>query len=60
MIHREFKAEYHHGNSYEPRREPFDLDVQSVWQQDGEDKENKEKEGIMERHPVTTLYGTYI
>ncbi|KAK4826461.1 hypothetical protein QYF61_009188 [Mycteria americana] len=40
MIRREFKADDHHGNSYEPRRGPFDLDVQSVWQRDAEDKEN--------------------
>ncbi|KFP15898.1 Uncharacterized protein C7orf57, partial [Egretta garzetta] len=43
MIHREFKADDHHGNSYEPRRGPFDFDMKSVWQRDAEDKENTEK-----------------
>ncbi|XP_027734758.1 uncharacterized protein C7orf57 homolog isoform X2 [Empidonax traillii] len=43
MIHREFKADDHRGNSYEARRGPFDFDTKSVWQRDAEDKENTEK-----------------
>ncbi|KFZ51485.1 Uncharacterized protein C7orf57, partial [Podiceps cristatus] len=43
MIHREFKADDHHGNSYERRRGPFDFDMKSVWQRDAEDKLNAEK-----------------
>ncbi|XP_010284681.1 PREDICTED: uncharacterized protein C7orf57 homolog, partial [Phaethon lepturus] len=43
MICREFKADDHHGNSYEMRRGPFDFDTKNVWQRDAEDKENAEK-----------------
>ncbi|KFP96740.1 Uncharacterized protein C7orf57, partial [Leptosomus discolor] len=39
-VHGEFKADDHHGNSYETRG-PFDFDVKSVWQQDAEEKEVK-------------------
>ncbi|KAM6412687.1 uncharacterized protein C7orf57 homolog isoform 2-T2 [Pluvialis apricaria] len=46
MIHREFKAVDHHGNSYETRRGPFDFDMKSVWQRDAEDKENAEKKKV--------------
>ncbi|KFR04976.1 Uncharacterized protein C7orf57, partial [Nipponia nippon] len=46
VIHREFKADDHRGNSYEPRRGPFDFDMKSVWQRDAEDKENAEKKKI--------------
>uniref|UniRef100_A0A8C8BDF4 Uncharacterized protein n=1 Tax=Otus sunia TaxID=257818 RepID=A0A8C8BDF4_9STRI len=46
MIHREFKADDHHGNSYKTRRGPFHFDMKSVWQQDAEDKENTEKKKV--------------
>ncbi|XP_010116096.1 PREDICTED: uncharacterized protein C7orf57 homolog [Chlamydotis macqueenii] len=46
MIHKEFKADDHHGNSYKPRRGPFDFDTKSVWQRDAEDKENAEKKKV--------------
>uniref|UniRef100_A0A663MWP7 Chromosome 7 open reading frame 57 n=1 Tax=Athene cunicularia TaxID=194338 RepID=A0A663MWP7_ATHCN len=46
MIHRELKADDHHGNSYKTRRGPFDFDVESVWQWDIEDKENAEKKKV--------------
>ncbi|KAF1588761.1 hypothetical protein FQV11_0000834, partial [Eudyptes moseleyi] len=46
MIHREFKADDHHGNIYETRRGPFGFDMKSVWQQDAEDKENTEKKKV--------------
>lgn len=46
MVHREFKADDHHGNSYETRRGPFDFDMKSVWQRDAEDKENAEKKKV--------------
>uniref|UniRef100_A0A8C3J2B3 Chromosome 7 open reading frame 57 n=1 Tax=Calidris pygmaea TaxID=425635 RepID=A0A8C3J2B3_9CHAR len=46
MIHREFKADDHHGNSYKTRRGPFDFDMKSVWQRDAEDKENTEKKKV--------------
>ncbi|XP_009470370.1 PREDICTED: uncharacterized protein LOC104018891 [Nipponia nippon] len=46
VIHREFKADDHRGNSYEPRRGPFDFDMKSVWQRDAEDKENAEKKKV--------------
>ncbi|XP_074942253.1 uncharacterized protein C7orf57 homolog [Phalacrocorax aristotelis] len=45
-IHRKFKADVHHGNSYELRRGPFDMDVQSVWQWDAEDKEKTKKKKV--------------
>ncbi|XP_032564956.1 uncharacterized protein C7orf57 homolog isoform X2 [Chiroxiphia lanceolata] len=44
MIHREFKADDHRGNTYEARRGPFD--TKSVWQRDAEDKENAEKKKV--------------
>ncbi|XP_027499878.1 uncharacterized protein C7orf57 homolog isoform X1 [Corapipo altera] len=46
IIHREFKADDHHGNTYEARRGPFDFDTKSVWQRDAEDKENAEKKKV--------------
>ncbi|KAM7122041.1 LOW QUALITY PROTEIN: uncharacterized protein C7orf57 homolog [Ciconia maguari] len=46
MIRREFKADDHHGNSYETRRGPFDFDTKSVWQQDAEDKQNTKKKKV--------------
>ncbi|KAM6210912.1 LOW QUALITY PROTEIN: uncharacterized protein C7orf57 homolog [Sarcoramphus papa] len=47
MIHREFEASDHCGNSHEPReRGPFDLAVQKFWHWDAEDKENAEKKKI--------------
>ncbi|KAM6142984.1 LOW QUALITY PROTEIN: uncharacterized protein C7orf57 homolog [Phoenicopterus ruber ruber] len=46
MIHREFKADDHRGNSYERRRGPFDFDMKSVWQRDAEHKENTEKKKV--------------
>ncbi|XP_042654179.1 uncharacterized protein C7orf57 homolog [Tyto alba] len=46
MIHREFKADDHYGNSYETRRVPFDFDMESVWQRDAEDKGNSEKKKV--------------
>ncbi|KAK2521356.1 hypothetical protein Q9966_013005 [Columba livia] len=46
MIHREFKADDHDGNSYERKRGPFDFDMKSVWQRDAEDKKNLEKKKV--------------
>ena len=46
MIRREFKADDNHGNSSEQRRGLFDLDVQSVWQQHAEEKENAKKKKV--------------
>lgn len=46
MIHREFKADDHDGNSYERSRGPFDFDMKSVWQRDAEDKKNAEKKKV--------------
>uniref|UniRef100_A0A8D0FRN8 Uncharacterized protein n=1 Tax=Strix occidentalis caurina TaxID=311401 RepID=A0A8D0FRN8_STROC len=46
MIHRVFKADDHHGNSYKTRRGPFDFDMKSVWQQDAEDNENTETKKV--------------
>ncbi|XP_074681626.1 uncharacterized protein C7orf57 homolog isoform X2 [Strix aluco] len=52
VIHREFKADDHHGNSYKTRRGPFDFDMKSVWQRDAEDKENTEKKKVGQRMPL--------
>ncbi|KAM9285914.1 LOW QUALITY PROTEIN: uncharacterized protein C7orf57 homolog [Cariama cristata] len=46
MIHREFKADDYHSNSYETRRGPSNFDMKSVWQQDAEDKENADKKKV--------------
>ncbi|XP_014727790.1 PREDICTED: uncharacterized protein C7orf57 homolog isoform X3 [Sturnus vulgaris] len=46
MVHREFMADDHHGNSYQKRRGPFDFDTKNVWQREAEDKENAEKKKI--------------
>ncbi|KAM6318931.1 LOW QUALITY PROTEIN: uncharacterized protein C7orf57 homolog [Aegotheles albertisi] len=46
MIHREFKADDHHSNSYETKRGPFDFDTKTVWQRDAQDKENTEKKKV--------------
>ncbi|XP_075271416.1 uncharacterized protein C7orf57 homolog [Opisthocomus hoazin] len=46
MVHREFKADDHRGNSYETSRGPFDFDMKSIWQRDAEDKENAEKKKV--------------
>ncbi|KFU85696.1 Uncharacterized protein C7orf57, partial [Chaetura pelagica] len=43
MIHKEFKADEHQGNTYETKRGPFDFDMKSVWQRDAEDKDKTEK-----------------
>ncbi|KAM6349636.1 uncharacterized protein C7orf57 homolog [Podargus strigoides] len=46
MIHREFKADDHHRNSYKRRRGPFDFDMKSIWQRVAEDKDNAEKKKV--------------
>ncbi|KAI1243170.1 hypothetical protein IHE44_0000753 [Lamprotornis superbus] len=55
MVHREFMADDHHGNSYETRRRPFDFDTKSVWQREAEDKENAEKEKV-KLPPISPKY----
>ncbi|KFO76093.1 Uncharacterized protein C7orf57, partial [Cuculus canorus] len=53
MIHREFKADGHHGNSYETRRGPSDFDMKSVWQRPAKEntKKIKEREAINPEYP---------
>ncbi|XP_041904586.1 uncharacterized protein C7orf57 homolog [Corvus kubaryi] len=55
MVHREFKDDDHHGNSYEARRGPFEIDTKSVWQQDAEDKENTKKKKV-KLPPISPKY----
>ncbi|RLW13396.1 hypothetical protein DV515_00000012, partial [Chloebia gouldiae] len=59
MVHRDFMADDHHGNSYETRRGPFEFDTKSVWQWEAKDKENAEKKKV-KLPPIVPKYPSRI